>query len=99
MPLSQTHLHPVERSRQRTEVDVLDHGQLSPATAVRTGRIAPSTKLWILITPMAAPYAAPTIAYWTSRQPVAPAIPPTTTPSRGAHITSVASVQIVAFRA
>ena len=34
---------------------------------------------------------APTIAYWTSRHTVAPAIAPTTTPSRAAHTTSIAS--------
>ena len=55
---------------------------VSPAMAALAGRSAPSTKPCIFITPMAAPYAAPTIAYWTSRQLVAPTIPPTTTPSK-----------------
>ena len=52
---------------------------VSPAMATLAGRNAASTKLCTAISWTAVPTAAPRIAYWTSRDPVAPAIAPTTT--------------------
>src|ERR1700704_3292123 len=64
-----------------------DRGKLSPipvspVMATRTGRNAASGKLCTAITTTAIPEAAPMIAYWTNRNPLAPAIAPTTTNSK-----------------
>ena len=56
---------------------------VSPAMATLAGRIAASTKLCTAISATAVPTTAPKIPYWTSRDPVAPAIAPTTTNSSG----------------
>ena len=59
-----------------------ERGRLSPipvlpARATLAGRRAASGMLCTAITTTEIPMAAPTIAYWTNRDPVAPAIPPT----------------------
>ena len=74
------HVRPRGKSRARAGQRVTNArvtGDGDPA-----GRSAASAKLCIVISPTAAPDAAPRIPYWTSRDPVAPAIAPTTTESR-----------------
>ena len=51
---------------------------VSPAMAVLAGRIVASTKLCMVTSEVIAPKTTPTIPYWTSRDPGAPAIAPTT---------------------
>jgi hypothetical protein len=58
---------------------------VSPARAALGGREAPCAKACIPVRAVVNPAAAPTIPYWTSRDPLAPAITPTTINSSAAH--------------
>ena len=71
---------------------------VSPAMAILAGRNDPSTKLCATISEETAPRTMPTIPYWTSRDPVAPAIAPTTTSSNAIQTAAAPAVRTTAPR-
>jgi hypothetical protein len=71
---------------------------VSPSMATLAGRTAASGKLCTAITTTAIPDAAPMIAYWTNRDPVAPAIAPTTTNSKAIKTALAPTTRTTAVR-